>query len=429
MRCIPRCATTPRFNLKLTVLLACLLIIGSGCSAGPLAEPSLTAPLITGAPVVLTTTLHITSSDNGKTFSNYRISTTKGECVSVEGASNITIEASNIGPCGEDESPHAGNGIHVKSSVGINIYDSYIHVENRTKGDCCDRHDGILVSHASSKVNIQGNVIAYNETNVEIMGRSGAISDVNVVGNYLLNPRGPFPRGQNVQSWSGSRRNSNIVVADNYTMSCGEDASDAPCSSDRAPYPYPENQQDSINFGYSENVTASGNWISGGHSAAGCGIVLDRKADDGNVLNNVLFEVGQCGIGVANGSNHLVSGNKVLSLRGPRNVGIYVWNQYQGACGPVTVTNNVVSALAKASAGCSPDSQICSYNGYWSSNCEVVESDNLFDQGEYGVGGGPAYRYLYPILKTNPPPMIPPKPKNCVANSPYSTNQTAPRCD
>jgi hypothetical protein len=349
----------------------------------------------------------------------------------VIGATNVTIQSSEIGPCGEDNSAHRGNGVHIRQSHGINIYDSYIHVENRTSGKCCDYHDGVLVSDGSDNIIIQGNVIAYNETNVELMGRHGAINHVSIIGNYFLNPRGPFPRGQNFQSWSGTTHNSKILVSDNYTFSCTthNGTSGIACPSESQPYLHSEDQQDSINFGYSDNVTARSNWIEGGHSTSGCGIILDKNVTGGRIENNVLSDIGQCGVGVAGGTDHVVSGNRVLSLKAPGNVGIYVWNQYRGPCGPVTVSNNIASVLASSSPGCVPDTESCNFNGYWNRSCEIADSDNVFDNGVFAAGGGPGYRALRMFSISNPAPLIPPKPKNCVANSPYSTQTSAPACN
>ena len=73
-----------------------------------------------------------------QTFSNYRISTSSGDCEDINGASNVTFENSDIGPCAE-------RGIYINGGTGNNIYDSYIHVEHASRG-CCDTRDGISVN-------------------------------------------------------------------------------------------------------------------------------------------------------------------------------------------------------------------------------------------------------------------------------------------
>src|SRR5882724_5481806 len=130
-------------------------------------------------------TLLITSANNGQTFQNLRITSKAGNCVTITGAANITIQNAEIGPCG-------GGGIEISKSSGINIFDSYIHTETLSQG-CCDNNDGIYAHNGSKDILVQGNVIAYGESNVEALG----VARIRVVVNFLVNPRGPKPRGQN----------------------------------------------------------------------------------------------------------------------------------------------------------------------------------------------------------------------------------------
>jgi hypothetical protein len=90
-----------------------------------------------------------------QTFNNYRISTTSGDCVNMDGATGITFENSNI----------AGRGVYINGGSDNNVYDSYIHVEGASTG-CCDTRDGIF-NNLSNGTTIQGNVIAYSESNIE----------------------------------------------------------------------------------------------------------------------------------------------------------------------------------------------------------------------------------------------------------------------
>jgi hypothetical protein len=50
----------------------------------------------------------------------------------------------------------------------------------------------------------------------------------------------------------------------------------------------------------------------------------------------------------------------------------------------------------------------------------VNQANNIFNQ--------PAYNILFPMDKTNVPPLIPPQPRACVAASPYSTQTSNPSC-
>jgi hypothetical protein len=72
-------------------------------------------------------------------------------------------------------------------------------------------------------------------------------------------------KGQNFQCWTFCM---NVTVANKYTLS----------SLDTTKYLYPENQEDSINFGFTDGITAR--------------------------------DTGQCGIGISDGTNQLLDGNK-----------------------------------------------------------------------------------------------------------------------
>ena len=179
-------------------------------------------PLV-GGPIVI-------RNQHDRVYKGLQIVSGAHDCLEVTDSSGITIETSEIGPCG-------GNGVVVSGSNTIRIYDSFIHPQTRSKG-CCDRNDGVLVENSSDVV-IQGNVIAYGESNVEA---PQGVSKLTVVGNFLLNPRGPFPRGQNVQAWNVR----NVLVRNNYTLS----------SRNTQRFLYPDDQEDSINFGKGSNFVA-----------------------------------------------------------------------------------------------------------------------------------------------------------------------------
>src|SRR5262249_20456136 len=149
-------------------------------------------------------------------YSGLHISNPAGDCIQIINSTNITIQASNIGPCGTNGSA-SGRGIYVNASSAINIYDSYIHPATVRGMQCCATHAGVDIENNSSNVLVQGNVIAYGETNIEDYNSS----NIWVVGNFLLNPLGPLPMGQNFQSWADSTTapNRNITVTDNYTLS------------------------------------------------------------------------------------------------------------------------------------------------------------------------------------------------------------------
>src|SRR5689334_21280271 len=112
-----------------------------------------------------TTTLTI-SGQNNVVISGLTISTTSGDCIDIVNSTNVTITASQIGPCGTNNSTANSRGIAITGGGGINIYDNYIHVDNLASS-CSDSHDGIYIQSTQGPVAIRGNVLAYNETHIE----------------------------------------------------------------------------------------------------------------------------------------------------------------------------------------------------------------------------------------------------------------------
>ena len=205
----------------------------------------------------------IVNGKDGVVLENLRLSSTTGGCVLIQGSRNVTIRNSEIGPC-------AGNAVEVKESSNVRIVDSYIHPEFPVHG-CCDKGNAVFV-HRSSNILIQGNVIAYGESNVELLG----VQQAQVVGNFLLNPLGPFPRGQQVQVWGlGDVRSSDILIEDNYTLASKDPS-----------HKFPDGQLDAINLGLTDRAIVKDNHIVGGTSDSGCGLIADSSANDMQFLNN-----------------------------------------------------------------------------------------------------------------------------------------------
>ena len=340
-------------------------------------------PLVDSGPIVL-------SGQTDASVVGVHVTSTTGDCVTITGSSHVTVRASEIGPC-------AGNGIVITgNSTDVTIADSFVHPEHPTTG-CCDTGDGVFISGADS-VTLQGNVVAWGEANVE----ANTVTKLTIVGNFFLNPQNSGSRGQNVQVWGNS---STIDVESNYALSSTDPKWGAT-----------ENQEDSINFGQSTGIVAKNNYVAGGHSPSGCGIIADEAANSVQFLGNVLVDTGQCGIGISDGTNQLVDSNDVIDstpVDGGGNTGIYVWKQYAEACGPVTVSNDVSSALK-------PD--LVTESGYWNGGgCEPVTLTNdTWDQA--------ARALLTPAAQKLPPPAIPPKPMACVAPAPFVTQTGFPPC-
>jgi hypothetical protein len=363
-------------------------------AAGNTASASMTVSVSNGASGALTPSGPITlSGQSNVTIENLHITNPNGDCVTVSNGTNVTIRQSEIGPCG-------GNGIVVSGGNTINVFDNYIHPEGKLAG-CCDVTDGIYAS-GTSNLAIQGNVIAYGEANIEAQNQI----HLSVIGNFFLNPRGGGnSRGQNVQVWGNS---TTVLVQNNYTLS----------STDTATYAFAEVQEDSINFGSNiSGVTAQGNYVTGGHSGSGCGLIADTGTLNVEFRSNMLLNTGQCGIGITDGMNAVVDSNKILNttpVSGGGNTAIYVWkvNPSDPPCGPTQVTNNIASAITSSG----------SPNSYWNGGgCDPVTlTGNTFDAA--------AQQKLSPASVQLPPPAIPPLPETCAIASPFTNNASVPRC-
>jgi hypothetical protein len=342
----------------------------------------------------------VIKNQNGTVIQGLRITSTTGNCVQVINSINLTNQNSDIGPCsgGSVDS----DAIKISSSDGVYVYDNYIHPEALSPG-CCDHEDGIFVQTTvdgpAQNITIQGNVVAYGETNIEMIN----VNTANVIGNFLLNPRGPYPRGAQFQCGTNCK---NITVKNNYTLD----------SADTTKYKYPGNQYDSINFGTVDPFVVQGNYVTGGRTTSGCGLIADTGANNGQFLSNLVLNSGQCGIGIASGS-HIVDSNKVYNttpVTGGGNVGIYVGSP-NNSCGPVTVSNNFSDFIE-------PDG---THNGYHAGTCQGVMPSITTTNNTFNASADPL---LTPVDSVFPTPMIPPEPKNCVASSPYSTQVGWPAC-
>src|SRR5574341_662561 len=327
-----------------------------------LAPPSVSAVLYS-PPIVM-------DGQSGVTIQGLKITSQAGPCVTIRNSSNIIIDASEIGPC-------AGNAVEILGSSALKVVNSSIHTEHDgTKSE--NSGLGVFV-HSSVNVLVQGNQFAYNESSVYAVNSE----DIRVIGNFSVNPLGPFPRGQHVQF-------NNVqggMITENYGLSSG----------DTALYKSPAHQEDAINVWSSAFVEVRANYLVGGDSPSGCGIIADGSGSANSFVNNVVIRTAQCGVAIAGGTNHVIAGNKVLDPNipsGSGNIGIYVWNQYSGPCSGHSVTGNDVSNLL-------PDGR---YNDYWNGeNCGTVSLLN-------NTWGSEARTLLTPESEQLPPPAIPPTP-------------------
>lgn len=372
-------STILAFALPILVVAVANTVWRTVAQAGTTAEKRHSELKISG-PIVL-------KGKHGTVIDHLKISSRTGDCVTIADSSDITVKDSQIGPC-------LGSGIRITGGTAINVYDNYIHPE-APLSPCCDKSDGIYAT-GTTHLTIQGNVIAYGETNIEV----GNVIAVKVIGNFLFNPRNTLTRsrGQNFQSWNHSR---DILVENNYALA----------SIDTKLYKFPENQEDSINFGETDGVMARDNYISGGHSPSGCGLLADFRANNVKFLRNVLVNTGQCGIGISDGTNQVVEGNLIVNrtpVHGGGNTAIYVWKQYKPPCGPVTVANNIATEIKLNGKESS----------FWNGGgCGAVRISN-------NIWGSQATSMLSALHNRLTPPSIPPQPHSLPAPSPF-TNRAA----
>ena len=229
-------------------------------------------------------------AQSGMTYSGLHVTNPSGVCITLTDVTNVTIEDSEIGPCG---------------SEGINTF-------------------------GGSAITIQRNYIHDVSTGAEI---STATGDVVIEHNYFLNVQGPYPRGQYVQfdtvSGAGNVVRCNVGEQNPLMGGSKEDSYSFYASSGTADSP----------------IDASYNKARGGTSASGCGMILgDNDGQYINAIHNIFDQTGDCGIGVASGQHMLMMDNEMYSPQTPiSNVGLVIWNQYQSACSDITASGNQVN--------------------------------------------------------------------------------------
>lgn len=189
---------------------------------------------------------------------------------------------------------------------------------------------------------------------------------VQFVGNFARNMKGPFPRGQMIQldkaSGPGNLIQGNYAINDKG-LSFPEDVINVYQSMGEEKSP----------------ILVEDNYLVGdlkegseGKSKTGSGIML---ADDGGAWQvcrrNVILSAGQCGIGVAGGTNIRVEDNFIQGLKSNvSNVGLYIWNQSRKPSSHVTILRNRVQwTTAKGEE-----------DSWWDGGgiTEVVQKDNTF---------------------------------------------------
>jgi len=155
---------------------------------------------------------------------------------------------------------------------------------------------------------------------------------IQVIANQFKNMQGPYPYGQFVQF-------NHVSGAGNcFINNRGDNVSGH------------SNAEDDVNVNASNGVATSpimisGNWIRGGTSKTGGGIVLgDNGGSYQTAQNNILVNTAAYGIGIADGTNMQIIGNKIYGAQTPvSNVGIAVQDYYGIGCAMNTITGNYVN--------------------------------------------------------------------------------------
>jgi hypothetical protein len=356
----------------------------------------------------------------------------------MNGVSNVTISNSNIGPCGQNNSNNDSNGIEIIGGTGINIYDSYIHIDNlggEAYGNLSTTrsHENIIGvgsggTGGPTNVTIQGNVIGNGSSNIFTTDHSNGWV---IRGNYLFNAQGHDGASEQIQpvnSWG-------MTIDDNYLYSCQNTVVtlNSPICPTNPSYLYGDVTQDNINFYNttqqgSPSGTVSNNYIAGGGWNDGTGITADRYADGLTVTNNTLMEVGQAPLGHYSGNNWTATGNKVWTNHAIVStlVAAYDQNGYGVAdFGPCVWQNNIMSTHGGA----------VDNNYYWGGNAPTCSSlpGYVFSGNTVGAAADAALGLnstmtAAQVMAKIPPPLIPPVPKNCVVNTPFTTQTSKPSC-
>ena len=244
----------------------------------------------------------ITSADNGKTFdgAGQVISNTAGNCISITGATNVTLRNYRIEHCSGVAIDIRGNsknvtisnaslydtgGIYALFSEGINVIESHISKVTGTAGA------------------VHRNCIQFDHvTNVTISS--------NIIGNECINDLGD------------SAREDGINIYQSYGTAS-----------------FPINIIDNKVYGYS------------GTSSGGGIVVGDWGGAYINVINNNVINTGVAGIAVA-GGNHIFVGHNFVRLdQSPvSQLGIKAVSMSPGTdCNNITLIDNNV--MAKNSSG------------------------------------------------------------------------------
>jgi len=250
----------------------------------------------------------------GRTLTLLKI--TADPSITIQNCSDITILACDV------------RSIVITNSTNVRVYNCFIHDSANT---------GVGIDGCSN-VTVQGNRMERIETGV--YAQDCPNGGIQVLGNCVLDVQGPIPRGQLAQFNNVGTKAANAV---SYNYGINHRGQSQP--------------EDMISMFQSRGTAAApilieGNYLTGDpvdgsedKSESGSGIMLGDYG--GKYLlcrNNVLLSPGQCGIGVAGGSNITVAGNMIMGLQSNvSNIGTFVWYVSGGHGSRITLKYNTVA--------------------------------------------------------------------------------------
>jgi len=275
--------------------------------------------LVASGPIVL-------NGEQNVVISGLHITNPTGTCIEIKGgSSNITIENSEIGPCG-------AKGVDIVGSDHVMIRNNKLH----------DIWNEGVMSYQSHHISVDSNVMDNVESGYEMWTTSdGNLSFTN---NHVKNVsrRTGSLNGGNV-AMAAFVRGGNIRINNNIAINVlGE-----------------SNPADLINI-YKSNGTAgdpiqikNNKFLGGGPMDSGGGIILgDQDGSYQIAENNILVNPGQYGIGIAGGHHNTLRNNTVYSddKRDFTNVGLFVFRfnssndgTAPGDCYANTVSGNKIT--------------------------------------------------------------------------------------
>jgi len=274
--------------------------IGTGIGTGSDSINTPTSPLIASGPIVI-------NSEQDVLISGLRITNPNGDCIQVQNASsNITIENSEIGPCGDI-------GIKIEASNTVTVRNNYIH-DTQTEGVWSYESDHIVVD-SNVIINVRSGYEGWTTTNGNLSFTNNFVKNVD---QSRTGVSGPGDHGGGNVVALNYAEGSGIRITDNVAINIAGQS----------------NPEDLINAYKSHgNATdpiliARNKFYGGGPSDSGGGIILGD--DDGSYQlaeDNILVRPGQYGIQIAGGRYNTLRNNRVYSddQKDFTNVGLVVW--------------------------------------------------------------------------------------------------------